>query len=174
MSGLGLLVQWRGKWQPTPVSLPGESHGWGNLVGCSPWGRKESGMTGRLTLTYQHRGQFEISSFMYLQIRNQVLIGGHVQFPTSCWFWRPSPKYLTPVWVLYVLYGFSLYSALFFLPVWKFSSSLWGQFCIKRNFYFFNNSCVQWICSFYYFEKKSVLYLNSWKPNLVFFQLGFL
>ena len=86
VSGLGLLAQWRGKWQPTPVSLPGESHGWGNLVGCSPWGRKESGMTGRLTLTYQHRGQFEISSFMYLQIRNQVLIGGHVQFPTSCWF----------------------------------------------------------------------------------------
>ena len=99
---------------------------------------------------------------------------GSCSVSTSCWFWRPSPKYLTPVWVLYVLYGFSLYSSLFFLPVWKFSSSLWGQFCIKRNFYFFNNSCVQWICSFYYFEKKSVLYLNSWKPNLVFFQLGFL
>ena len=30
---------------PTPVLLPGESHGWRSLVGCSPWGRKESDMT---------------------------------------------------------------------------------------------------------------------------------
>ena len=30
---------------PTPVSLPGESHGWRNLVGYSPWGCKESDMT---------------------------------------------------------------------------------------------------------------------------------
>ena len=28
----------RRKWQPTPVSLPGESHGQRNLVGYSPWG----------------------------------------------------------------------------------------------------------------------------------------
>ena len=27
------------KWQPTPVLLPGKSHGWRSLVGCSPWGR---------------------------------------------------------------------------------------------------------------------------------------
>ena len=26
---------------PTPVFLPGESHGWRSLVGCSPWGRTE-------------------------------------------------------------------------------------------------------------------------------------
>ena len=40
------------KWKLIPVSLPGKSHGQINLVGCSPWGRKESGMTERLTLTY--------------------------------------------------------------------------------------------------------------------------
>ena len=32
----------------TPVLLPGKSHGWRSLVGCSPWGRKESDMTKRL------------------------------------------------------------------------------------------------------------------------------
>ena len=32
---------WRRKWQPTPVLLPGESHGGRSLVGCSPWGLKE-------------------------------------------------------------------------------------------------------------------------------------
>ena len=34
----------RRKWQPTPVPLPGESHGQRSLVGYSPWGRKESDM----------------------------------------------------------------------------------------------------------------------------------
>ena len=42
---------WRRKWQPTPVLLPGKSHGQKSLVGCSPWGSKESGKTGQLTLT---------------------------------------------------------------------------------------------------------------------------
>ena len=36
---------WKRKWQPTPVLLPGESHGWRSLVGYSPWGRKESDTT---------------------------------------------------------------------------------------------------------------------------------
>ena len=33
------------KWQPTPVLLPGKSHGQRSLVGCSPWGCKESDTT---------------------------------------------------------------------------------------------------------------------------------
>ena len=33
---------------PTPVLLPGKSHGWRSLVGCSPWGREESDTTERL------------------------------------------------------------------------------------------------------------------------------
>ena len=28
----------RRQWHPTPVFLPGKSHGWRRLVGCSPWG----------------------------------------------------------------------------------------------------------------------------------------
>ena len=28
----------RRQWHPTPVVLPGKSHGWSSLVGCSPWG----------------------------------------------------------------------------------------------------------------------------------------
>ena len=42
---------WRKKWQPTPVFLPGESHGRRSLVGYSPWGRKESDMIERLQFT---------------------------------------------------------------------------------------------------------------------------
>ena len=36
------------QWQPTLVLLPGNSHGWRSLVGCSPWGREESDTTERL------------------------------------------------------------------------------------------------------------------------------
>ena len=32
------FMHWRRKWQPTPVFLPGESQGWGSLVGCHLWG----------------------------------------------------------------------------------------------------------------------------------------
>ena len=39
------FMHWRRKWQPTPVLLPGKSHGRRSLVGCSPWGRKELDMT---------------------------------------------------------------------------------------------------------------------------------
>ena len=35
----------RRKWQPTPVFLPGESQGWGSLVGCHLWGHTESDTT---------------------------------------------------------------------------------------------------------------------------------
>ena len=41
-------IPWRRKWQPTPVLLPGKSHGQRSLVGCSPWGRKELGTTEQL------------------------------------------------------------------------------------------------------------------------------
>ena len=40
------------QWHPTPVLLPGESHGWRSLVGCSPWGREESDTTRPSDLTF--------------------------------------------------------------------------------------------------------------------------
>ena len=36
---------WRRKWQPTPVLLPGKSHGWRSLIGCHLWGCEESNTT---------------------------------------------------------------------------------------------------------------------------------
>ena len=38
----------RRQWHPTPALWPGKSHGRRSLVGCSPWGRWESGTTERL------------------------------------------------------------------------------------------------------------------------------
>ena len=39
------FMHWRRKWQPAPVFLPGESQGWGSLVGCHLWDHTESDTT---------------------------------------------------------------------------------------------------------------------------------
>ena len=57
-SGVPLPSPYRIKqWQPTPVFLPGKSHGQRSLVGCSPWGCTESDMTKATSLslfTFMH------------------------------------------------------------------------------------------------------------------------
>ena len=53
-------IPWRRKWQPTPIFLPEKSHGQRSLVGYSPWGHKESGMTQRLNHHQGYMGQKEI------------------------------------------------------------------------------------------------------------------
>ena len=50
---LGWEDPWRRKWQPTPVFLPGESHGQRIPAGYSPWGHKELDTTERLTDTHK-------------------------------------------------------------------------------------------------------------------------
>ena len=47
----GIIVI-QSKLQPTPLFLPGKSHGWRNLVGYSAWGRKESDTTERHLLYF--------------------------------------------------------------------------------------------------------------------------
>ena len=45
-----MKIPWRRKWQPTPVFLPGESHGQRSLMGNSPWGCKELDTTERQSI----------------------------------------------------------------------------------------------------------------------------
>ena len=49
VQSLGQEDPWRRKWQPTPVFLPGQSHGQRSLTGYSSWGCKELDMTERLS-----------------------------------------------------------------------------------------------------------------------------
>ena len=55
-------IPWRRKWQPTPVLLPGKSHGQRSLAGYSPWGHKESDTIERLTLSL-HFSQYHSIQF---------------------------------------------------------------------------------------------------------------
>ena len=41
-------IPWRRKWQPTPILLPGKSHGWRSLAGYSLWGSQKSDTTKQL------------------------------------------------------------------------------------------------------------------------------
>jgi len=56
-------VPWGRKWQPTPVFLPGKSHGWRNLVGYSPWGHKESDTTEQLHFHFHLGKTFKSENF---------------------------------------------------------------------------------------------------------------
>jgi len=53
---------WRRKWQPTPVFLPGKSHGWRSMTGYSPWGGKELNMTEQPTLQVKAASNLQISA----------------------------------------------------------------------------------------------------------------
>ena len=59
-------ISWRRKWQPTPVLLPGKSHGPRSLVGCSPWGHKELDMTDWLDFTSL---QLDLNTSLLIKIR---------------------------------------------------------------------------------------------------------
>ena len=51
-------IPWRRKWQPTPIELPGKSHGQRSLAGYSPWGHKR---VGHGLATKQQQSYFQIS-----------------------------------------------------------------------------------------------------------------
>ena len=74
-------IIWRREWQPTPVLLPGESHGQKSLVGYSPRGHKELDMAGHLThghrnsQTYYVAASYERSTNFKLSIVRNIILG---------------------------------------------------------------------------------------------------
>ena len=63
------MIPWRRARQPTPVSLPGESHGQRSLVGCSPQGCTESDTTEATLHTHVHA--------VYMSMLFSVWSGSH-------------------------------------------------------------------------------------------------
>ena len=70
---------WRRWWQPTPVLLPGKSHGQRSLVGCSSWGREESDMTERL--------HFHFSLLFIGEVNGNPLQCSCLENPRDGWAW---------------------------------------------------------------------------------------
>ena len=65
---LAILSPWRRQWHPTPVFLPGKSHGWRSLVSCSPWDR-----------WVRHNWATSLSFFTFMHWRRK---------------WQPTPVFL--------------------------------------------------------------------------------
>ena len=67
-------IPWRRKWHPTPVLLPGKSHGQRSLVGYSPWGREELDTTERLHFHFSLSctGEGNGSPFQYSCLENPM------------------------------------------------------------------------------------------------------
>ena len=72
-------ILWRRKWQPTPVLLPGKSHGQRSLVGYSPQGHKESDTTEQLHFQL-HFHRYGCESWTIKKAKSEVL----QSCPTLC------------------------------------------------------------------------------------------
>ena len=77
-------ILWRRQWQPTPIFLPGESHGQrSSLVGYSQWGHKESDMTEWLSLTHTHTHTFCQARRSWPALKGRTVA---VWKERDCWF----------------------------------------------------------------------------------------
>ena len=82
---LGWEDPWRRKWQPSPVLLPGESHGRRNLMGYSPWGLTESDTTEWLhLLTYLLTSAAAAKSLQWLFLLQCMKVKSEVKVTQSC------------------------------------------------------------------------------------------
>ena len=128
-------MSWRRKWQPTPVSLPGSSHGQRSPVGYSPWGHKRVSdlATKQQQITLSLFGSFLIEGSGWMlerqsfspksvhKLRNNVPEHKKKGLLRTYEFWWNSPgnyKYIQPLgtyWVHWVPSISVAFTALSFL-----------------------------------------------------------
>ena len=81
-------ISWRRKWQPTPVFLPGKSHGQRSLASYTPWGRKR---VGHNLATQQHIDQWDhLMTSMEYQFSKKELIMHSIMISVVKCFWGDS------------------------------------------------------------------------------------
>ena len=114
-TSLGGCNTWRRTWQPTPVLLPGESHGRKRLVGYSPRDRKESNTTERLT---QHTTLWMLVAEGTVEIiySNHIFQRNLFKLRVKCLIWSSKGSWWSNVDIMYlypemlILCGPMLYS----------------------------------------------------------------
>ena len=85
-------IPWRRKWQPTPVFLPGKSHGQRSLMGYSPRGPKESDTT-ELLSTRAHTHIYCTSIIEYVLLFSKIC-----SFPWESWHHFDHLLFILPLW----------------------------------------------------------------------------
>ena len=111
------FMHWRRKWQPTPAFLPGESQGWGSLVGCRPLGRTESDTT---EATQQQNIVSHVCwPFVFLwwivYMSDPCIYWffsyrfvDHFVLQVSCHFTTIFPSYICGIWAIILIFNFHL------------------------------------------------------------------
>ena len=127
-------IPWRRKWQPTPVFLPGESRGQRSLAGYSPWGRKKSDRTERLSTVALWRGWTVFGGLRCGPEKREGLCKKRIQ---SKWpSLRESVFSFIYIFVcLFVLFGYAgpwlpYLNSSVFIVMWRiFNCSMWTLSC---------------------------------------------
>ena len=87
----------RRQWHPTPVLLPGKSHGQRSLVGCSPWGLEESDVTEQGSDTTE-RLHFHFSLSSIGEGNGNPLQCSCLENPRDGWAWQAAFYGVTQSW----------------------------------------------------------------------------
>jgi len=130
------FMHWRRKWPPTPVFLPGESQGWGSLVGCRLWGRTESDTTE--ATQQQQQQQTQLSNWTTMIICDNLFFNCTIVIAEgwlllSCVvsdkdmiFWSVIKQPVWPHWsMLPGTWGGTKEGLLAETTVWSFSFNMW-------------------------------------------------
>ena len=90
-------IPWRTEWLPTPIFLLGEFHGRRSLAGYSPWGRKGSDTTERLTLSLLFKGREKENYYVAVgagrersgvgRLKDKLYLGISEERPSDFTFW---------------------------------------------------------------------------------------
>ena len=82
------MIPWRRTWQPTPVLLPGESHGQRSLVGYSPGCHKESDTTKATSRVYTHPTISTLTNYNFLMEKEMATQSSVLAYETP---WTEEP-----------------------------------------------------------------------------------
>ena len=134
------MTLWRRQWHPTPVLLPGKSHGWRSLVGCSPWGLEESDTTEQL--------HFHFSLSCTEEGNGNPLRCSCLENPRGSGTWWAAVYGVTQsrTWLKQLSNSSSMTQELKWFSKWlkkSFCSGLLGHLSIQQNFiaqYIFNGN----------------------------------
>ena len=148
-------MNWRRQWQPTPVLLPGESHGWRSLVGCSPRGRSESDMTERL--------HFDFSLPCIGEGNGNPLKCSCLENPRDGGAWWIAVYEVTQSWTLLKRLSSSRSNEV------KYSDGCYSKYCIHRHiylraiirYYYFLHDMKNWGSEMMYMSKSTCLLCNG-------------
>ena len=91
---LFIFMHWRRKWQPAPLFLPGESQGWGSLVGCLLWGCTELVMPSVIRFSsylqsFPASGSFPLSQLFASGGQNIGVSASTSVLPMKTQYWFP-------------------------------------------------------------------------------------